>query len=690
MKDNYQYKAFISYSHADKKWGAWLHRALETFRTPKHLVNADTPARLLPIFRDREELASSHDLSAKIRQALEESENLIVICSPAAARSRWANKEVETFKKLGRSERIFSLIVDGDPGAVNTDQDCFPPAMRQQYDAAGVLQPGTAEAMAADARKQGDGRNLARLKIIAGLLDVGLDDLRQRELQRKYRRMAILTTGSMIALVITAFLAIAAMVARDEATQRRNQAEDLLGFMVGDLRESLEPIGRLDLLVKVGAKAMDYFATVKIKDLTDSELKRQAQMMTQLGEIRVSQLQYSQALASFNEAYNTSEALYQNNPNDGERLFNRAQAEYWIAYVNWRDGNLKEARSWLVRYRDSSLDLARLDPTHLDWRHEVAYGHHNLAVLDFETGNLDAAANGFEQELEILSNMQQQDPELQLTSDMADAVSWLGNIALERGDLVGTLEYYRRSATYLRDFSDLEPDNMVRMDNWAYAELRVLETLLLTGELDQAIALANEAIEAFNFLTGHDEANMDWLSGSTRPRIAKGFALVTAGRSAEALGLAEQSVITLENMIASDTTDYNVYDRLADAYRLSAWIQQTNGNIAAALEFNRKAIENMQYIKQADRLNVERTGKLAAIYIERAELLTEQDDPGGAQLYWQQAHDLIEGDVNESQAPYLLDPWIRVLLFNGQLDEATRLSAALVAQHYKPLRPWTN
>jgi len=126
VKGNYKYKAFISYSHKDKKWGSWLHRVLEAYRTPKHLVNADTPTRLVPVFRDREEFASSPDLPGQIRQALENSENLIVICSPSSAKSRWVNEEIETFKKLGRSNRIFSLIVDGDPGAVNTDLDCFP------------------------------------------------------------------------------------------------------------------------------------------------------------------------------------------------------------------------------------------------------------------------------------------------------------------------------------------------------------------------------------------------------------------------------------------------------------------------------------------------------------------------------------------------------------------------------------
>jgi len=33
-----RYKAFISYSHQDDKWAAWLHRALESYRPPSKIV----------------------------------------------------------------------------------------------------------------------------------------------------------------------------------------------------------------------------------------------------------------------------------------------------------------------------------------------------------------------------------------------------------------------------------------------------------------------------------------------------------------------------------------------------------------------------------------------------------------------------------------------------------------------------
>jgi len=117
-----KYWAFLSYSHRDAKWGAWLHKALESYRPPKQLIGTVTargpvPKRLAPIFRDREELASATDLGTILNEALRQSACQIVICSPSAARSKWVNEEILAFKRLGREDRIFCLIVGGEPNA---------------------------------------------------------------------------------------------------------------------------------------------------------------------------------------------------------------------------------------------------------------------------------------------------------------------------------------------------------------------------------------------------------------------------------------------------------------------------------------------------------------------------------------------------------------------------------------------
>ena len=288
-----RYKAFISYSHADEAWATWLHKALEAYRVPTKLVGRESPVgaipkKLFPIFKDRDELASAHQLGSELEKALHDSASLIVLCSPRAAQSKWVNEEIKLYKAMGRAERVFCLIVDGEPG--DADRECFPEAARFQVDDAGQITDLPAEPIAADVRAGGDGKMDAKLKLIAGILGVGFNELKQRELAARNRRLTALASVASVIAVITVGLAILAVQARDEAhaqrqiaEARQGQAEGLIQFMLGDLREKLEPIGKLDILDAVGEQAMAYFGQVSPETLSDTELAARAQALRQIG-----------------------------------------------------------------------------------------------------------------------------------------------------------------------------------------------------------------------------------------------------------------------------------------------------------------------------------------------------------------------------------------------------------------------
>lgn len=215
-----RYSAFISYNYRDRHWATWLHRALETYRLPKRLQGMEGPlgkvgAKLPPVFRDRDELAASSDLAQAVRDALDEAANLIVICSPNGARSRWVSEEIRYFTALGRRDRIRCVIVGGEPHAPDPDEECLPPAL---------FDGGAAEPLAADARPHQDGKTGAKLKLIASMLGVGFDELRQREAQRRHRRLAIWASASTTGFAMAVGLAIFAFISRAEAVEQRNLA----------------------------------------------------------------------------------------------------------------------------------------------------------------------------------------------------------------------------------------------------------------------------------------------------------------------------------------------------------------------------------------------------------------------------------------------------------------------------------
>lgn len=228
-----RFRAFISYRHADKAWGDWLHKRLEAYRVPAGLDRK--VARLTPIFRDREELAASHDLGADIQAALVASDNLIVLCSPRAAASEWVNREILDFKRLGRANRIFAIIVDGEPHAADPSRECFPRALKFKLGPDGALTDLPEDPIAADAREHADGKDIALLKLVAGLLDVPFDSLRRREHEAQRRRFRWLAgVAASLALVFASlagaagWFAIRAEAARVEAEHQKATAENNL------------------------------------------------------------------------------------------------------------------------------------------------------------------------------------------------------------------------------------------------------------------------------------------------------------------------------------------------------------------------------------------------------------------------------------------------------------------------------
>src|SRR5579862_485294 len=290
-----RYSAFISYAHEDERWAKWLQSALERYRVPRRLVGKHTAfgilsRRLAPVFRDRSDLSAATDLGETITKALQASAHLVVIGSPAATASPWVNQEIAAFQRFGRGRRIFCVIVAGEPNATKLAgreaEECFPPALRLPVDGTGGV---ATEPIAADARPGGDGRSNVKLKILAGLLDVGFDVLKQREQRRRIRRLTLVTSLSLVMMLITTGLAISAYNARLAAEQRQREAETLVDFMLGDLNDKLRQVQRLDILEAVDNQAMAYFLARPSKELSDSTLALQVKALQKIGNVREDQ-----------------------------------------------------------------------------------------------------------------------------------------------------------------------------------------------------------------------------------------------------------------------------------------------------------------------------------------------------------------------------------------------------------------
>lgn len=535
-----RYKAFISYSHRDQDFARWLHRQLETYAIPPRLVGQDTghgpvPRRLTPIFRDREDLAATRDLTASVREALAKSDALIVVCSPQAAASRWVNEEIRTYRNLNPDGIVLAAIVSGNPDAdpeTEPGETCFPPAL---------LEPGAdgaiSEPVAADMRRQADGRRMALLKLVAGLVGVSLDQLIQRDHQRRQRRVTVITGASVLLSVIMATLTLLAISARSEAERRKAEAEDLIEFMLNDLRDNLEPVGRLDVLDAVGAKVIEYYDGQGAVAMTTDELGRRARAFHLLGVIDSAQGDLENAYEHFRIAYQSTSRILTVEPTMGERVYEHAQSAYYVGYFAWRRGDLDTAELRFGEYRDLAYRLIEINPDNLEWQAEVAYAHSNMGALFVAQRRwLDArtaATSALEQLRTMAADRPDNDP---IWVEVSETLAWVASISeITDGRDAAIATLGEQLALYESGRVDATDDWRVRRSVIA-AEYALARLLIAPGRQTSAedLQLALEILEPASLeasaLIAHEPENLEWRLIGVRQRLWQAQAELLAGR----------------------------------------------------------------------------------------------------------------------------------------------------------------
>ncbi|MFN0024307.1 MAG: TIR domain-containing protein [Parvularculaceae bacterium] len=446
-----RYKAFISYSWADREWGEWLHRSLETYRAPKGVADGQL---LHPIFKDREEEAAGVSVGAAIEAALGASEFLIVICSPRSAQSMWVNREVAWFKTYKNKANILALIVDGEPGIAGVPgreaEECFPKTLTHKVGS--DLQPTDDwedAPLAADARALGDGKRGAKLKLAAALLGVGLDALVRRDERRRTIRRRFVTGASLALAAVLGGLSIfaftqrdAAILARNDAVKARDDAEGIIELILTDLKSDLEGFGTLKSVTAIGNRAVGYYEGQDVKALTPDQLGRRARVLLMLGEADNKRGDLTAALARYETAAATTSEQLARDPANPQRMFDHAQSVFWVGYIAWQRGDRKAAKSQFTEYHDLAQRLVAKDPANEDWQAELDYAYSNLGTLAMDDGDAEEAEGYFRKSLEIaLIRLDKAPVDVDRVSAAGQAYAWLSKslYSLGRVEEVSTL-----------------------------------------------------------------------------------------------------------------------------------------------------------------------------------------------------------------------------------------------------------
>lgn len=544
-----RYAAFLSYSHRDMEVARWLHAALEAFPVPAALVGTPglhgfVPQRIAPIFRDDDDLPATGDLSAEVTEALGDSDALIVICSEHAAQSAWVAEEVRRFKAQHGDRRVFAVLVHAsdchEPSAVMP----LPLKRRVLSDGTVTSEPTEPLALALDGP---DGRKAMVRRLAAGLLGVNLDALVQRDSARRQRHLRRVAAVLLVALLGTALLARSAILARDAAEVQRAEAEQLISFMLGDLRAQAEKSGRLDMLDAVAAQALNYYGRQELGDLSADSLAQRAKALHLIGETRMARGDYPAAGRALADASATTGELLARAPDDPQRIFDHAQSVYWEGDLARQRRDTAATRKAFTQYAalaDRLVDIAPADPA---WRAEVAHSRINMGVVHFDAGELPEASRAFRTAATIFRELAQgRDAGIEEQDNLATALAWSADADRSRGDIRAAIASRTEEAELRREMAKRDPTDIPALDALSLAVHAQSELAFDTGDAATARKLSAAAIRDAERATAVEPSNLRWamshwtmlrhravISGETDEREAPAIFARLRGATAE-------------------------------------------------------------------------------------------------------------------------------------------------------------
>lgn len=201
MEEVRKYCAFISYRHKelDKNIAKQIHSKIERYTVPREMRETWGGKKLGKVFRDEEELPVSSNLSDSIYQALDNSDYLIVICSPDTPESLWVEREITYFIEHHGRDHVVAVLANGTP------ETSFPKALTTVTDENGNV-IDTIEPLAANLTGVNHEHSTGRLnkeivRLYAAIMGCPFDALWQREKrQRLHRILALVSILAAVAI----------------------------------------------------------------------------------------------------------------------------------------------------------------------------------------------------------------------------------------------------------------------------------------------------------------------------------------------------------------------------------------------------------------------------------------------------------------------------------------------------------
>jgi len=437
------------------------------------------------------------------------------------------------------------------------------------------------------------------VRLLARVRDRRDGAIAQREAaarRRVLKRAAVVGLAlATAATVVVAFLLDGrrreAEAARAKEAVERARAEELAGFMLFDLRDGLEPIGRLDLLGKVALRSKEYYDSLPSENVTPEVLRNRGVALNNVGHVLKARGDLEGALSSYRESLAIGNRLAVQDPSNPGWQADLSFSLGFLGDVLRERGDLEGA---LASYRESVERFERLvaqDPLNAAWQRELSIRWALVGGILQARGDLEGALSIYRESIAIGERLVAQDPsDSGRQRDLAVSRDMVGDILMERGDLEGALAMYRASLAVRERLVAKDPSNAGGQRALSVSRERVGDILIARGELEGALASYRESLAIAERLAAQDASNAGLQRDLSIKQIKVGDILNARGDREGALAGYRESVAIAERLVAQDPSNAGWQRDLSVGRMKVGEILHARGDLEGALSSYRESL----------------------------------------------------------------------------------------------------
>jgi eukaryotic-like serine/threonine-protein kinase len=470
-----------------------------------------------------------------------------------------------------------------------------------------------------------------------------------------------------------------AVAARAEAEHRRAQAEDLINFMVGDLRTKLEPVGRLDVLNDVATKALQYVGSSSIDRISAEELIAHSKALNQVGEVRAGQGNLDGAMPLFREALQRAEIAVRREPKNDEAKFALALSRFWLANSYRLKNDIPHAFEHARVYLALTSELAAREPQNEKYQLEASYAHSMVGLLLERQGDYAGAIREYQTTLAIKSAEVGLHPQDDVAKeDVARTLNKIAFAQQQNGDLAGARREFETELSVREELLSRNPRQMRWKQDLAVCHSFLASLLTDLGEDDAALEHRLACVRINAELTAVDASNTKWQRNLSIAHYSLAAQLLTRGQVAQAM----TEVRTAEDMNrALLATDAKIALWRRDATKIKAVYAAVLSAMGRTDAARAKAEEAVS--ASADLTDYASRLELGAAYLVLGNIQKAQHHDALAQASWSRATTLLDEDDRTATDVVALSIRARAFVAAGRRDNASVAIARLQQLGYR-------